>query len=426
MAESLLDSAKKLVPLIRANLDKIDSDCQLPPELAEAMAQEGLFGLYVPKILGGPEMDPVTAFPVVEEISKADGSAGWCCFNGTALTSAVSRITIEAAKELFGDPPDVRGSGSARSGGTAKLTQGGYFVSGRWNYLSGVDHAKCLFLNCDVVDDNGPVRNEDGSPVSRVAIVPVEAGKVHIVWSTLGMRGTASNDAEFSELFVPTSHTYSRAEPALHDNPLYNPQTAILCSWILASANALGMARGAMDAFKDLATAGSTTSTTLLRDRTTVQTTVGECEAMIGAGRSYVLDAVGAMWKSQAARAPDLMDKAVMEVLSQVAETQKQLLTSVEGLTENLSTLKGKDQGAAGGDTEGKNDQGAAGGNTEGKEELTAMQEKITELSSALKASQDSIAAMTESLSQFTDEQERHQADGGGAGEEELTPKNIL
>ena len=56
MAESLLDSAKKFVPLIRANLDKIDSDCQLPPELSEAMAQEGLFGLYVPKILGGPEM----------------------------------------------------------------------------------------------------------------------------------------------------------------------------------------------------------------------------------------------------------------------------------------------------------------------------------------------------------------------------------
>lgn len=129
---------------------------------------------------------------------------------------------------------------------------------------------------------------------------------------------------------------------------------------------------------------------------------------------------------TQTNKEDDLMDKAVMEVLSQVAETQKQLLTSVEGLTENLSTLKGKDQGAAGGDTEGKNDQGAAGGNTEGKEELTAMQEKITELSSALKASQDSIAAMTESLSQFTDEQERHQADGGGAGEEELTPKNIL
>lgn len=311
MAENLLDAAKKLVPMIRANLDRIDSDCQLPPELAEAMAQKGLFGLYVPKSLGGPELDPVTAFYVVEEISKIDGSTGWCSFNGSAVTSAVSRITVAAAKELFGDPPDIRGSGSARSGGTAKLTNGGYLVNGRWNYLSGLDHAKCLFLNCDIVDDNGPVMSEDRSPVTRVAVVPLEAGTVHMNWTTLGMRGTASNDAEFSDLFVPASHTYVRTEPPVHDSPLYNPQTAILISWTLAAANALGMARGAMDAFKRLATAGSTNSTALLRDRATVQTTVGECEAMISGGRSYVLGAVGAMWESQVGRKPDLTEKAV-------------------------------------------------------------------------------------------------------------------
>ena len=311
MAETLLEAAKKLVPMIRANLDRMDSECQLPPELAQAMNDQGLLRLYVPKVLGGPELDPLTAFHVVEEISRADGSAGWCSFNGTALTAASSRISIQAAKELFGDPPDVSASGSARSGGTAKVTQGGFIVSGRWNYLSGVDHAKCLFLNCDVVDDNGPVVAEDGSPVNRVVIVPLESGEVHITWSTMGMRGTASNDASFSDLFVPESHTYSRTEPGYHDNPLYNPQTAILCSWTLAAANALGMARGAMESFKRLATEASTNSPTLLRDRSTVQTTVGECEAMIGAGRSYVLSAVGSMWESQVARNADLLDKAV-------------------------------------------------------------------------------------------------------------------
>ena len=311
MAETLLEAAKKFVPMIRADLDRIDSECQLPPELAEAMAQKGLFGLYVPRSLGGPEADPITAFPVVEEISRADGSAGWCCFNGTALTAAVSRISVEAVKELFGDPPDIRGSGSARSGGTAKLTDGGYMLNGRWNYLSGVDHAKCLFLNCDLVDDNGPVLSKEGAPVTRVVVVPVDAGTVISNWNTVGMRGTASNDAEYHDFFVPASHTYSRTEPAVHDGPLWNPQTAILLSWTLAAANALGMARGAMESFMDLATAGSTTSTRLLRDRSTVQTTVGECEATIGAGRSYVLSAVGTMWESQVAKSPDLMDKAV-------------------------------------------------------------------------------------------------------------------
>ena len=131
MPENMLEAAKSMLPMIRANLSQIDSECQLPADLAEAMAEKGLFGLYVPEVLGGPELDPITAFPVVEAISRVDGSAGWCCFNGTALTSAVGRITVEAAKELFGDPPSVRASGSARSGGTATVTPGGYILSGR-------------------------------------------------------------------------------------------------------------------------------------------------------------------------------------------------------------------------------------------------------------------------------------------------------
>ena len=312
MAESLVDAAKRLAPMILANVDRIDSDCQLPPELGAAMAQENLFSLYVPKSLGGPEADPITAFHVVEEISKADGSTGWCSFNGSASTSAVSRITVEAVKEIFGDPPDISGSGSARPEGTAKLTSGGYLVSGRWNYLSGIDHSKCLFLNCYVVDGNGPVMSEDGTPVTRVAIVPVEAGTVLNTWTTLGMRGTASNDAEFYDVFVPSSHTYARGGPAYHDGPLYNTQTTILISWTLAAANALGMAQGAMKAFVGLATStGSTNSKTLLRDRSTVQTTVGECEAMVDGARSYVLDAVGAMWDSQVNKTAELNERAL-------------------------------------------------------------------------------------------------------------------
>ena len=98
MSETTLEAAKSIVPMIRANLHKIASECRLPVGLANNMAAKGLFGLYVPKVLGGPELDPITAFPVVETISQVDGSAGWCCFNGTALTSAVSRISITAAK----------------------------------------------------------------------------------------------------------------------------------------------------------------------------------------------------------------------------------------------------------------------------------------------------------------------------------------
>ena len=314
MPEDLVSVAQSLVPEIRSNLDRIDAECQLPPELAARMAKHRLFCLYAPKELGGPELDPLTAFRVVETISQADGSAGWCIFNGTAITAAISRLTRDAAIELFGDPPDLLGSGSARPEGTATIVDGGYRINGRWNYLSGIDHSTVLFINCRLLNPDGShVTNDDGSLSTRIAVVPVASGTVIDNWTTLGMRGTASNDCEYSDVFVPSHHTYTRGDAAQYDSPLYNPpQNAILLSWTLSAANALGMARGALDAFHELATgSGTTNSPALLRDRAYVQIAYGECEAMHDAARTLVLDAVGSLWDAQVKQVPDLSDRAV-------------------------------------------------------------------------------------------------------------------
>ena len=313
LAADLVDAAKGFVPEIVANRDRMDAECQLPHELATQMAEKGLFGLYVPKELGGPETDPVTAFHVVEEIAQADGSAGWCVFNGAAVSSAVARLSPKAVKEIFGDPPVVLGSGSARAGGTAKLADGGYTVSGRWNFLSGIDHSIAIFVACRVVDDNGAVLNEDGSPMMRTVVLRVDQGQVLHTWTTMGMRGTASHDAEYHEVFVPFDHTYTRGAPAHYDGALYTPpQSSIVFGWTLSAANTLGMARGAMNTFVDLATdSGSTDSPTLLRDRQHIKIVVGECEAMIDSARTYLLDSVSAMWEAQTSGAPGLAEKAM-------------------------------------------------------------------------------------------------------------------
>ena len=319
MPEDLVTVARNLVPEILSNLDRMDDECQLPPELAARMAKHRLFSLYAPGELGGPELDPLTAFRVVETISHADGSAGWCIFNGTAITAAVSRLTRQATIELFGDPPNLLGSGSARPEGTATITDGGYLINGRWNYLSGIDHSTALFLNCRLLNPDGaPVATDDGSLATRIAVVPVASGTVIDNWTTLGMRGTASNDCEYNNVFVPSRHTYARGDVAHYDSPLYHPpQNAILLSWTLSAANALGMARGALDAFHDLATgSGTTNSPALLRDRSYVQVTYGECEAMHDAARTFVLDAVGSLWDAQVKRQPDLSDHAVRARLS--------------------------------------------------------------------------------------------------------------
>ena len=313
LATDLIETARKFVPAIAACRDRMDVECQLPTDLANEMAEQGLFGLYVPKELGGPETDPITAFHVVEEIAQADGSAGWCVFNGAAVSAAVARISPKAVREIFGDPPIVLGSGSARAGGTAKVTDGGYIVSGRWNFLSGIDHSIALFVACRVVDDTGPVLYDDGAQMMRTVVLPVAKGEVLNTWTTMGMRGTASHDAEYHEVFVPHDHTYTRGDPSHYDGNLYTPaQSSIVFGWTLSAANTLGMARGAMNTFVGLATdSGSTDSPTLLRDRQEIKIVVGECEAMIDSARRYVLDTASTLWEAQVNGDPDLSEKSM-------------------------------------------------------------------------------------------------------------------
>jgi alkylation response protein AidB-like acyl-CoA dehydrogenase len=120
------------------------------------------------------------------------------------------------------------------------------------------------------------------------------------------MCGTGSQDFIVDEVFVPASHSFSLTDPPQAPGPLYHPRLLFVVLWTGTVANALGMARGAMDAFIALASqARSTSAPTLLRDRTLVQTQVAEAEAILSAARAYVVTSVEAAWEAVCADVPD-------------------------------------------------------------------------------------------------------------------------
>ena len=93
-------AAMALAPQIRAARDEMQSRCRVPKSLFQA----GLFQLYVPRVIGGPETDPITAFQAVEELSKVDGSVGWCSFVASAVSIYAGWFPAELGRELFGGP----------------------------------------------------------------------------------------------------------------------------------------------------------------------------------------------------------------------------------------------------------------------------------------------------------------------------------
>jgi alkylation response protein AidB-like acyl-CoA dehydrogenase len=256
--------------------------------------------------MGGPELDPVTFYHVIEELSMMDGSVGWCALLSSAGAIYAGSLSVDVGRYLFGQPPDFRGAGSFRPEGEARIVEGGYLVSGRWDYASGIDHANHLFFNCKVLDDNGPRLTEAGNPELLMMFAPIEAATVYDTWSVVGMCATGSNDFVLEDVFVPVEHTFKGFASPQEAGPLYHPRLFLTTAWAQVAANCLGMARGALNAFVELATQSATTiSATLLRDRPQVQATVGEAEATISAARTYLLATLATAWRAFCEGAPD-------------------------------------------------------------------------------------------------------------------------
>jgi alkylation response protein AidB-like acyl-CoA dehydrogenase len=206
-------------------------------------------------------------------------------------------LSTDVGQRLFGQPPDARIAGSLRPEGRAYPVEGGYRVRGRWDFASGITHANWLMCTCIVMDGDTPRRTPEGVPETRSLLVPATAVTIEDTWSVVGMCGTGSHDFIVEDVFVPAAQSFSFTEPPPISGLLYHPRLLFVNAWTATVANALGIARGAMDTFVTLATqVRSTSSPTLLRTRPLVQTRVAEAEAILSAARAYVMDAVDKAW----------------------------------------------------------------------------------------------------------------------------------
>ena len=301
--QEMLAAAKALRPQIITARDEMDQHRCLPSSLVTAMDDAGLFRTYMPASLGGPEIDPITAFRIVEELAMSDGSVGWCCFIAGSLSLFTGWLETPVAREMFGTPPTLRGAGSFRPLGTARITDGGYIATGQWDFASGCLHSNWLALNCIVADEIGPRVNVggplDGLPELRMMSVPIEDVRVVDNWSVIGLHGTGSNDVAVSDLFVPQNRTFALTEHPYDTAPLCTFRSAMATTFTPLAGHTLGLARGAMNAFQELAGASATTmNMSLLRDRPPVQEVVGRAEAIISGARAYVLDSAETMWEA--------------------------------------------------------------------------------------------------------------------------------
>ncbi|MBV8774510.1 MAG: acyl-CoA dehydrogenase [Deltaproteobacteria bacterium] len=314
----VLKAAVELGPKIRAASDEMEQMRRLPPYVAQAIKDAGVFGMVLPRSWGAPELDPLSQIRVIEALAIAEGSAGWCAMIGCDSGYITAFLDEHVAREMY---PDiwVATAATATATGQAIPMRGGYQVSGRFPFASGCQHCEWAWVGCNVVDNGGAHVNAAGIPETRTCFVRLAECEILDTWYTTGLRGTGSHDLAIHDLFVPAERTFSFQDPKLvkRSGPLYAYPLMFIAK---GAAPALGIARHAIDTVIDnvcrkparrmiLGERGEAPK--LLREDVFVQESVARAEAILGAARSYLFDVIGDLWATLVdGQKPSLLQQA--------------------------------------------------------------------------------------------------------------------
>lgn len=298
-ASALLEATHALDPHIQPLIEQIETDRNLPPSLVKAMTDAGLFRMMVPKQFGGLEVDMATVLRVIEDTAKMHGSVGWCTMIGGIGGLICGFLSDEGAREIYGSDPDVVTGGTFFPPGQAIVEKGGYRVTGRWPFNSGCRHCDWLLDTCVVIENGTPRCLSNGLPEIRTVFFPVAEAEIIDTWSVLGMRGTGSHDVAVNNIFVPERRTALLVSGAPQVRaPLY--VFPLMGAFAVGIASvATGMARGAIDAFVELARTKILVGTNQpINERSVVQMQVGQAEALLRSGRALLFETVHEVWET--------------------------------------------------------------------------------------------------------------------------------
>lgn len=301
----------------------------LPPPAVEILRELGVFWLKVPEELGGNPIDPLQFADVIEELAYIDASLGWTAMIGAGSGGiAASFLPDEGAKELFLDGPSrpiLAGQPRART--TGKRVEGGFVVSGRWSFSSGIHHAGWLLGGFHTDEDEDPP-----NPFGTGFIVPKSQATVFDNWHVAGLSGTGSSDYALEEVFIPANHIgRRRGGPPRRSGALWRQDPLVLVGNELPAV-AVGIARRALNRVVEMA-AGTIRGIggTPLAERPAFQQALARAEVQWRAARLLYRDAVGEAWEAvvRDGKAPDRANIAVATAQTYVTDTCAEVVMDV-------------------------------------------------------------------------------------------------
>ncbi|MHA3794515.1 acyl-CoA dehydrogenase family protein [Sphingomonas sp. YL-JM2C] len=247
---SLIEKVQRILPDIAGLASEAEQLRSVPPAGVALLRKIGFIRALVPARFGGGEVDFVEFLQALRLLSSACVSTGW--FAGVVATHShgISYYAEQAQAEIWSAGPDTIISSSFAPTGSARIVDGGYVVSGIWEFSSGSDHAEWVQLGFRVPNPDDPAKSE-----TYLGLFPRRDCEIVDNWHTVGLKGTGSKRVVVADAFIPEYRCWgpgilqpSRA-PGLHDHWLFRIPFIVTATNFVAVI--LGGADGAVAAYRD-------------------------------------------------------------------------------------------------------------------------------------------------------------------------------
>jgi len=254
--EEYLQRVRALIPAIRERALPAERLRRLPEETFAEFQEAGLFRCLQPKRYGGYELDPGTLYQAVMEIGAVCGSTAWILGVIGIHNWHLALFAPQAQDDVWGKDTGIQVSTSLAPTGTVTRVDGGFRLRGRWSFSSGCDFCQWAALGGLV-----PPLGDGDPPDMRTFLVPRSDYTIDDTWYAVGLCGTGSKDVVVDDAFVPEYRTHSYRDAfyltnpgaAVNDAPLYRLPFGLVFPACISSP-AIGVALGALEAFRDQTT----------------------------------------------------------------------------------------------------------------------------------------------------------------------------
>ena len=202
--DELVARARALAPRFRRRAADAEQARGLPAESVADLLEAGFARILAPVRYGGYALGLETSFEVIRELGKGDVSHAWCGALMIEIPRYIASYPQPAQEAVWAAGPDVALAGSIMPLAGVTPVAGGYRLSGRSPFSSGVNHASWVFL--------GGMIPGDGPPEWGLFLVPRTDYEVVDTWDTAAMSATGSNTVVTDDVFVPETHVLKLAD----------------------------------------------------------------------------------------------------------------------------------------------------------------------------------------------------------------------